>query len=273
MKAEDAVAEIENGCLKYLLPEDCHDRADKWSKIKSNIINNSRITGSGYGYSLLHAVAKYGDEAAVKFLLENGANVNAVDAKGNTALHMAAKGRGQNRDKIIQILLYNHADPSLKRKNGKTALMIAIIKCQAESIPLLAEASRNLDTQDILNYSALHYAAYHGNVSAVSVLLEFKANVDCIGEDGRTPLHYAVAGSKCTLELIQLLLDYEANAKIKDDKGQTACDLAKKKYLDHSIVITLQKSKLTKKWSLLSGATLVERKSSQRFGFSGKLAV
>ena len=44
-----------------------------------------------YGYTALHLAAEDGHVDVVKVLLQNGADVNAVDSKDQTALQMAAR--------------------------------------------------------------------------------------------------------------------------------------------------------------------------------------
>jgi ankyrin repeat protein len=59
---------------------------------------------------------------AAKYLLGKGADVNAVDALGNTALHYAAYHR---RDTIVQLLADRGARLDVKNKWGETPLFLA----------------------------------------------------------------------------------------------------------------------------------------------------
>ena len=45
--------------------------------------------------------------------------MNAQDAKGNTALHLAA---ATGRQQVVDLLLNASADPDMNNENGKTAL-------------------------------------------------------------------------------------------------------------------------------------------------------
>jgi ankyrin repeat protein len=62
--------------------------------------------------------ASRGHEAAVKLPLDNGADVNAKDAKGWTALHRAAL----QHKPMVCLLLDNGADIEARDKRGCTAL-------------------------------------------------------------------------------------------------------------------------------------------------------
>ena len=67
----------------------------------------------------------------------NGANINAIDDKGWSALMFAA-ARGQSD--IVRILMSRGADPNMKSKEGETALMIATNGDHKETVRVLREA-------------------------------------------------------------------------------------------------------------------------------------
>jgi ankyrin repeat protein len=70
----------------------------------------------------------------LKYLLENGGDVDQRDEEGNTALMMAAK---YNRVENVKLLLEAGADKSLKNNEGKTALDIAKDAKAAEPAKLI----------------------------------------------------------------------------------------------------------------------------------------
>src|SRR6478609_8660093 len=80
------------------------------------------------GVTALHHAVRFRSPAAVKTLIEHGANVNqACRRNGSTPLHRAATqtgapgttGRGEAAKEIIEILLAAGADPSIANKSGK----------------------------------------------------------------------------------------------------------------------------------------------------------
>jgi len=75
--------------------------------------------------------AKSGDKERVRLLLENGANVNARDRYGWTAL-MWAVFKGYKE--IVKLLLENGADVNVRDFFGNTALKFASMKIGCEEI-------------------------------------------------------------------------------------------------------------------------------------------
>ena len=86
--------------------------------------------------SLIEAASK-GDIDTVRTLLAKGADVNAEDNDGNTALMASAKNGHTN---IVQVLLKQGADVNAKTKSGETALMIAKKMGHEEIVLIFKEA-------------------------------------------------------------------------------------------------------------------------------------
>jgi uncharacterized protein len=69
----------------------------------------------------------------VQSLLDAGANINDRDARGRTALMIAAEG---GRAEIAGLLLARGADPSLKDKSGKSAADLTVLSSLRERLTL-----------------------------------------------------------------------------------------------------------------------------------------
>eukprot|EP00929_Paragymnodinium_shiwhaense_P108466 TRINITY_DN74780_c0_g1_i1.p1 TRINITY_DN74780_c0_g1~~TRINITY_DN74780_c0_g1_i1.p1 ORF type:complete len:578 (-),score=182.83 TRINITY_DN74780_c0_g1_i1:203-1936(-) len=116
--------------------------------------------------------------------------IDAQDETGNTALiYTAAKGFRQS----MAMLLRAGADPDIPNpKTGRTALMEAAGAGFKDIIGALRlMPNLTMDAQDTSGNTALHYAAYHGNLGVVMELLKGNANKDLTNIYGHTPLSYA----------------------------------------------------------------------------------
>ncbi len=98
------------------------------------ILSQGKLDSSDLSQALVWAGAER-DTSTVRALLSAGANVNAQDHKGNTALMAAA---AYNNVRAVKVLLDARADRTIKNKNGETALSIASNANYAEVVQLLS---------------------------------------------------------------------------------------------------------------------------------------
>lgn len=148
---------------------------------------------------LLEAV-KEGDTESVKELLGKGADVNAKDEDGGTALMWAAaKG---NKD-IVKKLLAQEADVNAKSQTGKTALIAAAEKDQTEIAKDLMQAGAEVNTKDRNGRTALMWAAYKGHPEVIKLLIAHEVNVNIADRYGMTALK--VAKKKGHTDIVRLL--------------------------------------------------------------------
>jgi len=83
---------------------------------------------SSKGKSALHCAAKAGFLKVIDLLIEKGANIDAIDNKGETPLFEAIRSTIKNREKLhraMESLLKKGADPNIKNNNAMSPLQIA----------------------------------------------------------------------------------------------------------------------------------------------------
>jgi ankyrin repeat protein len=130
-----------------------------------------------------------GQEETVRFLLEQGANVNHRDGRGGTALHVACKyGRGE----LVGLLLDHGADLSSTGLEGLSPLAVAAISNEAAIVDhLLAHGGSDADGRDLFGRSALLLAAAEGHDAVCARLLAAGADPLIGDRRGSTALDLA----------------------------------------------------------------------------------
>ncbi len=111
----------------------------------------------------------------VKMLLDAGANKDAADYSGMTALMGAAL---EGKQEVVKLLIEEGANKDAADYNGGTALMGAAFKGEQEVVELLLEAGADKDAADYIGMTALMGAALEGKQEVVKMLLNAGANKD-----------------------------------------------------------------------------------------------
>ena len=156
--------------------------------------------------------AMRGDADEVRELLRTGADVNAAQGDGMTALHWAAE-RGQSE--LAGILVFAGANlEAATRLGGFTPLMVASRAGHAEIVRLLVDAGANLEAPTETGETALHYAAWSANPEVTLALAEKGAQVDAReSANGQTPLMFAAAYGRTGV--VRALLEVGADPSIQ----------------------------------------------------------
>jgi ankyrin repeat protein len=175
-----------------------------------------------------------GDADSVKLLLESGADPNAQNAAGATALMWAVDDLTKAR-----LLLGAGADVNMKSQKGTTALIVAAsLPGSAEVMKelLKKDANVNANNGDADGGTALCHAAIVGDTKSLSILIDKGARLDAdANELGFTALQFAAFYGN--LESVKLLLDRGANINAKDKFGGTALLVAA--FMDQRAVATM----------------------------------
>ncbi len=156
--------------------------------------------------------AERGDLAEVRSLLRSGADVNAAQSDGMTALHWAA---ADGHAEIARTLLYAGATVrSTTRLGGYTPLHLAARSGDAEIAAILLDAGADPNAFTSTGVSALHFAADADAAGVVEALVESGAKVDARdGFSERTPLMFAaVRGADAA---VRALLDAGADPSLQ----------------------------------------------------------
>lgn len=123
----------------------------------------------GKGNTALLLSLHHGHGAIMKLLIHHGANIDAKDPGGRTALLMATKY--ENQDTVI-FLLENGADIKARDDVGRTALLMATIYNNHGIAKLLVEKGVEINAKDHFGNTALKLAVLYRNQDIVKLLLE-----------------------------------------------------------------------------------------------------
>jgi len=153
----------------------------------------------------LDRAATRGQVEVTKFLLEQGADPNIRGLFGFTPLLGALGGQADPaiKKEVVGILLQHQADPNLANFDGRVPLMAAA-SMSLELCKLLVEAGADVNAQDHRSgETALQLAALYNQIETVRYLLEQGARADVADLDGYTPL--IVAEKRGHQEVAELL--------------------------------------------------------------------
>ena len=143
------------------------------------------------------------DVDTIRFFLDRGADVDAVDGSHSTLLHRVPYNRNLG---VAQLLLERGANINARNEEGHTPLHRVFVGLNAynttpervQTMRLLLEHGADVDALDNHHSTPLHVAvvAHFGSVIATRILLEHGANVHLQNNDGHTPYQVALASGR-----------------------------------------------------------------------------
>ena len=179
-------------------------------------------------YQGLHAAAQRGDSAQIDRLAASGADVNAVDSYGRTALHVATFAR--QRD-AIAALARAGAKLDLLESDRYDAVTIASVANDEKTLRVLLDLGASAK-QITSRYdgSALIAAAHLGHAGVVRQLIAAGAPLDLVNNLHWTAVIESIVlgdGGPRHVATLRALVGAGANLALADRQGQTPLALAR----------------------------------------------
>ena len=186
---------------------------------------------------LMVASRTHANIATLRFLLDNGAKVNAVDEFGNDALIKAAAAGDLE---MVQALLAKGADPRRANRAGITALQFAPAFSDSARLQMLLKAGADPNSSNnfagkvkngpiaLIHLTPLMLVAPNGEGAGVDALLEAGARVNDVDIRKMTPLMLAIATDHANPDTVRKLIKAGADLNAKDQNGESALDWARK---------------------------------------------
>ncbi|XP_034936142.1 ankyrin repeat domain-containing protein 16-like [Chelonus insularis] len=174
----------------------------------------------------LHEAAQFAKSDIVEYLIDNGAEVDAIKRADWTPLMLACTKDGPDAIESIKKLIKAGANLSLRNKDGWMPLHIASRVGNANIIKLLLEVEPELINVSSKNgRTALHIAAFHGHLDAIHLLLSTEPNLlHSPDYSGLLPIHEAVKSKD--YKVFEYLIKCRADVKKTDFIGHTILHIA-----------------------------------------------
>lgn len=182
------------------MPNSCWFYLNRHYRIATIPTRNWGLTFSLFAFVLLsgcvtdpeeklrHAAAD-GNLLRVETFLGQGVNIQAADARGITALHLAAKHGHRN---VVALLLKQGAVVNPASQDGVTPLSVAVQEGRREMVTLLLASGAQVNEQmQIGGATLLHVAAYRGDQEIISLLLQHGADREARMTSGERPVDLA----------------------------------------------------------------------------------
>lgn len=175
------------------------------------------------GMTALHAAAKGGHYRAVEFLVQHGANVNALMVNKFTPLHRAATAQ---HIEVARYLIARGANVNAQTAQGQTPLF----KSDEQMTKMLLKAQANPNVVDDNVNTPLHHAAHENHVGAIRLLIGASTNVNVCNREGKTALWLVCDRTSefnldRSLEIVDLLLQRRADPNIACLQGKPPLEL------------------------------------------------
>ncbi|MCG8417356.1 MAG: ankyrin repeat domain-containing protein [Proteobacteria bacterium] len=154
-------------------------------------------------------------------MVDGGADLNAADYDGRTALHLAA---AEGRLDVVAYLLNRGARVNVIDRWGGTPLQDAIRHTHDAIAQLLTEHGAVLRSEDAV--STMCRMAGEGNLAALRRLVDNGADPSLGDYDGRTPLH--LAASEGHRDVVAYLIECGAPINVTDRWGGSPLDDAER---------------------------------------------
>jgi ankyrin repeat protein len=174
------------------------------------------------GETALHWAVENDYPSLVRVLLDHGCDPSPHTAfYEHTPLHWAAD---HGHTSIAEMLIEAGAEIEARTNGGWTPLHTAVAQNASEVVGLLLEKGADIDAQNDSDETVLHFVQ-NTDPQLYTFLLENTEDADPRDEHGATPMTYAAAHGR--IDLVELLMDHGASTQSVDRYGNSPADMAR----------------------------------------------
>lgn len=214
--------------LKNFLSKKKITNSDFLKELKSKIFNELNIEQlyknndidlnwqNETGETMLHLCCKSGYYESVKWLLNNGANIEAQTNEGETPIFYSIQAKDRA---VMNTLLEYKANVNHLNNFRRTVLQEAVISASNKFIDLLISKTTNLNNCDIHGNNLIFDAIANGSENIINKIAQIKeVDLNQINHEGHTVLHKDIILKNNSLAM--KLLEYGADPTIIDKTGK-----------------------------------------------------
>ncbi|KAH7642320.1 ankyrin repeat domain containing protein 24 [Dermatophagoides farinae] len=214
---EDGLTALHQCCI-----DNCEEMMRLLIEFKANV--NAKDSEQ---WTPLHAAATCGHLNLIKLLIENDADLLAVNADGNMPYDICEDE---------QTLDYIEAEMA---KRGITQELIDQIRVKTENQMLfdmkeLVQNGYDIDLKDEQGATPLHIAAANGYMSVIEFLVDNNASIDECDNDLWQPIHAAACWGH--IDVVEFLVQNGADLEAKTKNGETPFDICEDPDLKNRIL-------------------------------------
>jgi ankyrin repeat protein len=205
--------------------------ANNWAKVKKLVKKGANVDAVDHeGRTALSHACSAGHKETVRMLLAAKATIDLADSTTVTPLMRAVVA---DKCEIIQMLLKAKADINYTDHNDVSALMVGAGADSLDAVKLLIQEGCKLDLISVnradsgegMALSALMFAARQGKIDMVRQLVKNGALLDIESStNGWTAFHMACSEGEG--DIVEILVKAGCNTSVKDVLGRTGKDIA-----------------------------------------------
>jgi len=184
----------------------CQSSAKKDKKVEETVTKvEVETTNESVDMSAFFSAALDGDLDKVKYALDNGADVNALDENQHSALMLAAYNGHHH---ILKVLIDKGATIDAVDATNRTPLMFASTGPFVQAVEMLIKAGADVNaTDNHENWTPVMFAAGEGQIEVIKLLVANGADLSKVDVDGESALDFAQTnGHTATVEYLKPLM-------------------------------------------------------------------
>jgi len=164
---------------------------------------------------------KRDNAGTIQSLLQRGFDGNTVDAQGRSGLFLAVTNESYKAANAL--LNWPKIEAETRNDKDESALMLAAFAGELDLCKKLIEKGADVNKT---GWTPLHYAATHGHVDVMRLLLDNSAYIDASSPNGTTPL--MMAAQYGSIEAVRFLLNEGADPTLRNQQQLSAADFAQR---------------------------------------------